>query len=63
MPEHERPVGCTMADRQLVIRRIWDHPRRKRLPDAVARPALIRDEVGVVAVLDFVPIGFEMPCR
>ena len=46
-----------------VIRALRNHPYGNRLPDAVARLALIRDEIGVIAVLNFVPIGFDMSCH
>jgi len=43
-----------------VVRRLRNHPPGNRAPSAVARLALVRDEVGVIAVLNFVPEGFDM---
>ena len=59
----QMPEGCTAAGRCSVTRRLRNHPHGDRLPDAIARLALIRDEVGVIAVLNFVPIGFDMSCH
>lgn len=55
--------GRAAAGQHSVIRRFRNHPHRNRLPGAIARLALIRDEVGVIAVLNFVPIGFDMSCH
>ena len=59
----ERPERGATAGQHSVVRRLRDHPHGDRLPDAIARLALIRDEVGVIAVLNFVPIGFDMSCH
>src|SRR5258705_10273824 len=59
----QMPEGCTAAGQHLLTRRFRNHPHGNRLPDAIARLALIRDEVGVIAVLNFVPIGFDMSCH
>jgi hypothetical protein len=59
----ETPEGSTAAGLHSVTRRSRNHPRGNRLPNVTARLALIRDEVGVIAVLNFVPIGFDMSCH
>src|ERR1700704_6783932 len=59
----EIPEGCTAAGQDSVTRRLRNHPRGNRLPDTIARLALIGDEVRVIAVLNFVPIGFDMSCH
>ena len=42
-----------------VIRRLRNHPHGDRSPDAVARLALIRDEVSVIVVQNFVAERFD----
>jgi hypothetical protein len=43
----------------LAKRRWWDHPSRDRLPNALVRPTLISDEVGVIAMHEFVAIRLD----
>ena len=63
LPTPPRPKAV-IADVQLgensVVRRLRNHPPGNRAPSAVARLALVRDELGVIAVLNFVPVGFDM---
>jgi hypothetical protein len=60
-PPHPKAViADVQLGENLVVRCLRNHPPGDRAPSAVARLALVRDEVGVIAVLNFVPEGFDM---
>ena len=61
--EWEQEAGATGAGKSvrqpgvdLAMGRARDHPRRKRVPDVIAELPLIGDEVGIVAMHEFIAI-------
>lgn len=57
------PVRLGDAPRALAARQLRNHPDGDRAPDAIARLALIRDEVGVIAMQKFVAVRFDLFCH